>query len=43
MAATEAKSLQPEVLFRRCDPSEFKFDTTADLEDLAEFVGIARF
>ncbi|MGA2882743.1 MAG: ATP-binding protein [Bryobacteraceae bacterium] len=39
MAATEAKSLQPEVLFRRCDPSEFKFDTTADLEDLAEFVG----
>jgi len=39
MAATETKSLQPEVLFRRCDPSEFKFDTTTDLEDLTEFVG----
>lgn len=42
MAATEAKSLQPEALFRRCDPSEFKFDTTGDLEDVTEFVGQAR-
>src|SRR5208337_589968 len=39
LAAADTKSLQPEALFQRCDPSEFKFDTTADLEDLAEFVG----
>lgn len=26
-------------MFRRCNPSEFKFSTIAELEDLAEFVG----
>ena len=39
VTAAETKSLRPEVLFRRCDPSEFKFSTTAELEDLTEFVG----
>lgn len=35
----DTKCLQPEALFRRCDPTEFKFNTTAELEDLTEFVG----
>ena len=33
------KRLSPEELFQRCDPAEFKFETTAELEDLTEFVG----
>jgi len=37
-----AKSLRPAALFRRCDLSEFKFNTTGDLEDLTEFVGQER-
>lgn len=32
-------SLPPEALFRRCNVSEFQFQTTADLQDLGEFVG----
>src|SRR5215472_12068879 len=39
MVLTETKSLAPEELFRRCDPGEFHFKTTAELEDLAEFFG----
>jgi len=35
----DTRYLQPEALFRRCDPGEFKFDTTAELEDLTEFAG----
>jgi len=29
-------------LYQRCDPGQFAFETTADLEDLAEFVGQPR-
>jgi len=35
----ERKSLPPEALYRRCDPEQFQFISTADLEDLTEFVG----
>jgi len=34
--------LRPEALYRRCDPREFGFETTADLEDLKEIIGQAR-
>jgi len=34
--------LKPEALYRRCDPREFSFETTADLEDLKEIIGQAR-
>jgi len=33
------KPLGPGALYKRCDPSEFAFQTTADLEDLKEIVG----
>jgi lon-related putative ATP-dependent protease len=33
------QSLAPEDLYQRCDISKFKFKTTAELEDLSEFVG----
>lgn len=36
------KPLTPEALFRRCEPEGFKFETTADLEDLTEFIGQPR-
>jgi lon-related putative ATP-dependent protease len=36
------KSLEPERLCRRCDPANFAFRTTADLEDLEGFFGQAR-
>lgn len=39
LTATETKGLAPEALFRRCDLEEFSFRTTAELEDLTEFVG----
>ena len=32
------KSLSPEMLFRRCDPSQFTFETTAELEDSAGII-----
>ncbi|MFN3397313.1 MAG: Lon protease family protein [Sulfurimicrobium sp.] len=35
-------SLTPEQLYRRCDPGQFAFATTAELEDLAEIIGQAR-
>ncbi len=34
--------LRPEALYRRCDPQEFSFETTAALEDLNEIIGQAR-
>jgi lon-related putative ATP-dependent protease len=34
--------LRPEALYRRCEPQEFGFETTADLEDLKEIIGQAR-
>jgi predicted ATP-dependent protease len=34
--------LKPEALCRRCDPQEFRFETTADVEDLKEIIGQAR-
>ncbi|WP_173058848.1 Lon protease family protein [Sulfurimicrobium lacus] len=35
-------SLTPEQLYRRCDPGQFAFATTAELEDLAEIIGQTR-
>ena len=34
--------LRPEALYRRCDPQELGFETSADLEDLKEIIGQAR-
>ena len=42
VTAVDTKCLPPEALFRRCDPAEFKFNTSAELEDLTEFVGQER-
>ncbi len=42
VSAIDSKALQPKDLFQRCDPAQFKFATTADLEDLTEFVGQER-
>jgi lon-related putative ATP-dependent protease len=39
---TAVKPLDPEVLCHRCDPDQFEFETTADLEDLAEIIGQPR-
>jgi len=36
------KKLEPEDLYRRCDAGKFGFETTADVEDLAELVGQPR-
>ncbi|MGB5456172.1 MAG: ATP-binding protein, partial [Gammaproteobacteria bacterium] len=36
------KKLEPELLYRRCDAGQFEFETTAELEDLAELVGQPR-
>jgi hypothetical protein len=33
------KALNPEVLCRRCDPDQFTFETTAELEPLDEIIG----
>ena len=35
-------TLRPESLCRPCDPAAFSFDTTADLPDLANFIGQPR-
>ena len=39
---TDITPLQPAQLYRSCNPDEFRFDTTADLEDLSEIIGQAR-
>jgi lon-related putative ATP-dependent protease len=36
------KPLEPAALYQRCDPTQFTFETTADLEDLTEVVGQER-
>jgi lon-related putative ATP-dependent protease len=36
------KELEATRLYQRCDPKQFAFETTADLEDLAEVVGQPR-
>lgn len=36
------KSLGPEMLYQRCDPDQFTFETTAELDDLTEIIGQAR-
>ncbi len=37
-----AEKLKPDALYRRCDPAQFDFDTTAELEDLAQLFGQPR-
>ena len=37
-----AKPLTPELLCRRCDPGQFSFQTTTELENLAEVLGQPR-
>jgi lon-related putative ATP-dependent protease len=36
------KSLSPDQLYRRCDPEQFAFATTAELEDLTDIIGQER-
>jgi lon-related putative ATP-dependent protease len=36
------KPLEATALYRRCDPTQFTFETTADLADLTEVIGQAR-
>jgi lon-related putative ATP-dependent protease len=36
------KSVQPKQLYHRCDPAQFKFKTTDELDELADIVGQAR-
>jgi hypothetical protein len=36
------KPLEATALYQRCDPRQFTFESTADLEDLAEVIGQAR-
>jgi lon-related putative ATP-dependent protease len=36
------QELAPELLYRRCDPAQFSFGTTADLPDLDEVIGQPR-
>ena len=36
------KRLEPGLLYQRCDPKQFEFDTTEELEDLAEVIGQPR-
>ena len=38
----DGQLLVPERLYRQCDISEFKFENTAKLEDLSEFIGQSR-
>jgi len=38
----EVKALEASALCWRCDPDQFDFETTDDLEDLQEFLGQAR-
>ncbi|MCK5480056.1 MAG: AAA family ATPase, partial [Gammaproteobacteria bacterium] len=34
--------LKPDALYQSCDPSQFDFRTTAELEDLSEIIGQPR-
>jgi lon-related putative ATP-dependent protease len=42
IAVANVKPLPPEALYRHCDPQQFNFETTAELEDLAEVIGQPR-
>ncbi len=42
MDYTPGQPLPPEALFRRCDPAELRFETTAELEELKELPGQQR-
>jgi lon-related putative ATP-dependent protease len=39
---TSPTPLQPQQLYRRCDPEQFGFQTTAELDDLSEIIGQQR-
>jgi len=39
---TSPTPLSADQLYRRCDPNQFSFETTAELEDLADIIGQAR-
>lgn len=36
------QALKPDALYRRCDPDQFSFATTAELDDLSEIIGQER-
>ena len=36
------RQLKPDSLYQRCDPAQFDFRTTAELEDLTEVIGQTR-
>ncbi|MBT8064423.1 MAG: AAA family ATPase [Gammaproteobacteria bacterium] len=42
MDHTTGQPLPPDALYRRCDPSELRFESTAELEDLRELPGQER-
>lgn len=42
MKAKKIKEAGVEVLYRHCDPSQFNFETTAEITDLTDFVGQPR-
>jgi lon-related putative ATP-dependent protease len=42
MTMTQSLRLAPEALYRRCDPGQLAFSTTAELEDLSQFPGQER-
>lgn len=39
---SDIKPLSPETLYTTCDPEQFEFETTAELEDLTEIIGQSR-
>jgi lon-related putative ATP-dependent protease len=39
---TNAKALDPQLLFHRCDPAQLVFETTRELEDLTGIIGQSR-
>ncbi len=39
MSNARPEPLPPEALYRACEPAQFDFETTADLEDLEEIIG----
>ncbi len=39
MSNAHPEPLPPEALYRACEPAQFDFETTADLEDLEEIIG----
>lgn len=39
---TVPQALEPALLFRRCEPSQFSFAITAELENWGEIIGQSR-